>query len=436
MAPIVFRHSRKRNFLDEAIHKQSSGTKIWYKGKHVEKASIDFSKHYMPYSKKRKHTSGLSIGSQKAKHSAGKRKSGNRKFAKAGKPSKPYKGTKAVAVWESKNAQAKNISNKIIEVDHGESSSKTSLIKHHKREKGVKLLQNKCIFEQIDSNVLNSTTGRQGVLTINGAVPNAGVLGTNIGAGFVMCGAASGDIANLIGQAEQFFNNTSGLAVTEAPFGAAAGAVLTSSQKFFLDYVRVVYEFVNASPVQTELVLYELQAKVTTPSFTDPVTDWSSGLSKEGGVSNFVSQLTPNASPTASKQFNMAWRIIGKHRVSLAPGRIHKHVFTHKVNLIIDTAYIKQYSLIRGLTTCMMVTMLGEPLSTGVVGNPVTESASKINYVMSEHLEGRALSIFPRIVEQINNLSTAIPTSQNIENEDSGAPIAVTNAVPAYINQA
>ena len=207
------------------------------------------------------------------------------------------------------------------------------------------------------------------------------------------------------------------------------------SYKIVIENMRLETLYRNQSPVLAMVDIYDLVSKVTKPTMTDPALDWSQGLVNQE-TANVLLPTFPSAVPTASKLFNINWKIIKRTRLQLVPGREHKHVFVFTPRRIIDTEYAATFGQIRGITTVRMMVSKGgladdfQNNTTPISTIKVNIEPTKIIWLDQAKFTTRMVSVLPRNGYQVNNQSI-IAGSAFGHNEDTEAGI-IMNAAASF----
>lgn len=234
--------------------------------------------------------------------------------------------------------------------------------------------------------------------------------------------ALNTSIGYMADKASEFINTTAG-AIVDDKFTS-----FQSSRKIILCSTSNVTEMQNAGPTTLTLTIYDLMSKQTLTNKTDPTTDWSTGLTSTK-LFDSNSATTPYTGPTASKNFNLHWKIIKKQTVELGSGRGHVHKFVHSINRVVDTEYSNDFNVIKGISTCMMVVVHGSvgDSTQGPNLGTVTLTPAKLVCITRMHAVARAVNHIPRHVQQSNSLSTVLPSVLAID-EASGLVVDALTA--------
>lgn len=155
-----------------------------------------------------------------------------------------------------------------------------------------------------------------------------------------------------------------------------AGATdLVSSVKFYIHGVTNELRVVNQNKAPSVVTIYYLLAKKTVQDATGshPDVTWDVGNAyKQIGADTEPHSLI-GAVPTTSKLFNMDWKIVNKHKISMQPGGSHTSTFTFNPRSVVDKAYFTEHDQIRGLTVHIMMVAhgtLGQTVGLQVVPEP------------------------------------------------------------------
>ena len=192
------------------------------------------------------------------------------------------------------------------------------------------------------------------------------------------------------------------------------------------------YLYTNQSPNTIIITHYDCISKVTKPTRTQTVDDWTNGLLDQNPGSTTVANATfPGQSPTSSKLFNITWHVVKKVMIELAPGRTHRHVFNMKCNRIVDLEYAAQFGQIKGLTYAQLSVQhaLCVDSTNTTTGGVVTLNNSKVDCVVKKWSFVQYASVMPRVTITQNNLPLMpSATTEWTMDELTGAAIAVGTA--------
>lgn len=291
--------------------------------------------------------------------------------------------------------------------------------------RAYKALTNSCTIEYTDSHKKNSgSQGIQGVNYLEGRVASGGTLSNKIGCGAMITGGEDGDLMNLMSRAMQLYNSTASATISAPP-----RPTNFNSSKFLLETATFEVHITNPSVVEFKMSIYDLIAKESNEELNLPADDWAEGLLAQSGGTTYhpsgslsaaSSYTKPNSKPSASKLFNLNWKVQKVTEVSLSPGRIHEHKFHLRANKIIDWDWCYQKKKLGGLTYFPMIITQGQPVGTGNSSNPVTLGYHSLEYVFTIRIRGRVLAIFPKQTWQLNNLDTDIAgQTSTIMNDDT-----------------
>lgn len=324
------------------------------------------------------------------------------------------RGTKLSSKFKSKKndsrtkTRTKKKSKLIKSPSTGQSNSFTALnFKPMKMLKYAKMTNSPFTFNVVTPFGVNSGMGLQNAVVTNinlyGAMANSTISGVPaIGLGYL--GAKSHELQSTVN----------------------APTTFQKSQRFLVNSINTVSEFMNEGSGMINCTVYDLMAR-NTGSYVDPVSAWSQGLTNTEGL-DATSYTCPWTAPTQSKLFNMNWKIVGKRFVELGPGRGHIHTFNHKVNRIVDMEYAQEFNCIKGLTTTCMIVVQGSVADSNnapALGT-ITLAPSKLVGISRTKAIVRGMTILPRH-ELMNN--TLALTATNLYNfdEGSGAVIDIAN---------
>lgn len=215
-------------------------------------------------------------------------------------------------------------------------------------------------------------------------------------------------------------------------------AVGTKLQSMFLDKATSRISLINQDPGNVEIVIYDLIARQSASGLqslgVDPQSLWSVGASDEGG-----NNICPYQTPFVSKLFTEQWKIKKATKIILGTGQCHVHYSISKPNRrlnreemrLMDTN-VADASLVRGLTTCQMIVLLGSIANDSVTKTQVSYAAAAVDFVYSVTYDTHGLGGTPQVSYSIsNNLPQSFTVSGEIMDNASGLIVA---EVPA--NQA
>lgn len=221
--------------------------------------------------------------------------------------------------------------------------------------------------------------------------------------------------------------------------GPIIGAITTpdaddQGRTLWVNNVNCTYYIKNCNMGLCEITIYDLISKVTNVTYSDPGTDWSTGMTATQG-NNTVAFTQPGISPTMSKTFNTNWKIFNKRRIVLAQNGYHKHNVNFSVNRGVDYEYFAAHQQIRGITSTTFLVFKSLPLtgSTGITVNSALVGLPIVKITIGGEMKYNYRLGIPtnRIVKAINNY-TAIPANLYEFNEGSGLIVnAVTGVVSA-----
>ena len=358
----------------------------------------------MPPVKKRKHTSSLSVTTQKSQHAAGKRKASARKYATP-KTKQKWNGSRELTVYKRKpNRQ-------VVQARVGSTESHANLsYKPGKAMKYLKLLSQPATWESIDQfqAISDPTLNNNNKQLIT--VPTTFFTGTD------------------------FTTISANLFVTGQTTNAVAPSTFDQSFKLGIDGFACTFEFVNMVQTQAEIDIYEVISKITKPAYVSPATDWQTGMTAQEGPGVYTISSALRSCPTESKAFNMTWKIIKKTTIELAPGELHKHTFVFKPKRQLDTEYYYTYNQIKGITGAIMMVFRGTPVDAvrGLSLGSVQQSPIKISGWYKRTYKTRELALLPRNNVFINNISGAVQANAYTINEEAGTStdvIGIANSI-------
>lgn len=200
-----------------------------------------------------------------------------------------------------------------------------------------------------------------------------------------------------------------------APAWIALDPTPTSAEynSLYLKNVRSEWTWTNQAPTTVECDLYIVQRRASedgTWTTAMPLTDWLNGLTASAADLAAGTVDYYGAKPTASKEFNMKWRIVKVVKVVLEPGQEHKHVYNFSPKRVIDTGYLRTYDQgIKGIYTPAFMVCRGPVADTlhekGV--GLISTAQVKIVGIQRMSYTAYALNVFPRLVYQASNISTS-----------------------------
>lgn len=195
----------------------------------------------------------------------------------------------------------------------------------------------------------------------------------------------------------QFYNNTVPAFVSVGLSGANPGA-----QNFLYQKAYTRLSFINQTPANVKMTIYALVSRVTKLLTTRPEADWATGLVNEKGIGPQALNTNLNQKPTASKVFNMNWKIKGTAIYEMQPGETGTFVWNDKKNHLVDVEYLNTYGCVKGLTTAILFVThgsIGDNTKTkAVTPAQIGLSASKIDVTWTTEVQTRLASPFPRLV--------------------------------------
>lgn len=193
---------------------------------------------------------------------------------------------------------------------------------------------------------------------------------------------------------------------------AASPGFAQNDAKLYLNYCLTEIEFHNQTESPVTMIVYNLMSKTTKATLVNPDTDWQVGLGDVAG-SGTLARNFPDAKPTASKVFNINWKIVKKTHVELMPGKVHKHTFLFKPQSIVNHEYFANYGQVRGLTystMCVAKGAIGTADTAPDYGPSVTATLApvKILYSLKHYYFTKILSVLPSTYFQANNLTSML----------------------------
>lgn len=221
------------------------------------------------------------------------------------------------------------------------------------------------------------------------------------------------------------------LSTNSAPGGAQ------SVYKMLLSRVVTEMEIVNQTGDLTTIQIYNLVSKTTTGTAVSPITAWENGLQEEMGAGGATS-FFPGNKPTSSKEFNIAWKIVGCKSVEMLPGKVHRHKFVFTPNRIVDFNYFQNYQYVKGITCYTLVVAKGSPTDTsktfGLPSNAnINLSPVKLIYSIRHRYVTKILSVLPANTYQLNSFtpSTVGTTAMYTWDQEAGTVVNMDDATVA-----
>lgn len=234
------------------------------------------------------------------------------------------------------------------------------------------------------------------------------------------------DVIDAISQTGRFYNYGTGGIIQVGP--VANGF---RSNKTLIKSAYLTLQLTSQTPAVTNMMIYTLMAKNTTSStLVYPETDWAQGLSQEGGQAD---PLYIGSRPTASKQFNMNWKVKARHQIQLMGGQQHMHKVQFNINRYIDNEYFANYTTIRGVTLAIMIVLWGQPgdlaNTSANAGTSVTTTPCKIVGIQNVTYKYQLLDIFPKqIYHKLTGIVQDPQSHVYIINEEAGNVVDVQDA--------
>lgn len=186
-----------------------------------------------------------------------------------------------------------------------------------------------------------------------------------------------------------------------APLYSAGAIVANRAEgiKVYVNYGMFNTEWTNMSAGASILTIYVLMAKNTRFTGNGPVNDWTTGLTAEqGSLSNPSLAESIGTKPTASKIFNMNWKIVESKTFNAGPGAKVNFNFTFQPQSVVDTSYFAKYTQVKGLTYAILAVSHGQLGLTAT--NTVAPKPVQWIYSVKRHYDIKPVSSFQRIVEQ------------------------------------
>lgn len=201
--------------------------------------------------------------------------------------------------------------------------------------------------------------------------------------------------------------------------------------KFMLEKADADIRIVNQGASNAEFELYILMAKKTFDSDQNEANDfgptgcWSRGLLGQDLGNTPVTPTTPYAKPFESKLFNMTWKCVKTIRHTLKPGETHTSKFSYSPNRILDTNYIKEYSVIKGITYAYYIVQKGVPGDDSKDYDTAAKiglTRTKLIAVCNNRYKAYMLSSYPRMNTIATDLD-ADATSLYVQNDIKDLPV-------------
>lgn len=330
------------------------------------------------------------------KTSSSKRiKSSHERYVK-GKPrrnlKKPHRPT-----FNGKTLSIKNVGDHTVVKTHNEIQYAPQ-----KSSKYFKIIGNKSIYDKEVTFGLTSSEGKQAIANLC----------------YVFDAT---DTSAIFNNAAQFYNFGGTSYVSEA-----ALTTNNTSQKFYVDMVKLEMRFRNQSPSTNEIDVYILMSKTSLTSKTsmDPAALWNNGLADMATNNTVGSDTTPYCVPTISKGFNQGYKVVKKMTVSLESGREWEHTFDYKPHAVVDMEYWANYATVRGLTYAVLYVVRGTLCDTvnGPAIGTISLTEGKIIGSLRKIYTSKLVTLTPRNYYQSNTMGTADSLTYQIIPE-TGVPV-------------
>lgn len=237
-------------------------------------------------------------------------------------------------------------------------------------------------------------------------------------------GQGASNITNLVGSELLVFhqNLNDGIALTTP----------RSNENLYFEGSKDELQFKNCSPITIELDIYVLIDKTTQVGTNDPGTIWTNGIAQEqnDAIAPAEAFSTPWLKPTGTKNFNINFWT-KRYPVTLTAGEKCQFNFTFKRKRMLDTSYIQNFNLIRGLTHRIFMVQRGtivdgnnDPAFTA--GNQ-SLGQTKVVWLQKRTLFGSLLATLPKVVKQTGvQLPATLPGQWHLDEDTGEAENAAT----------
>jgi len=347
-------------------------------------------------------------GSKRFKSSTGQSISPN--FAKLSKRldravANRVRGKRSKRRSAKRGGKGKYMSRVVTSPSHGVSYTRTNVVY---RKTGINMtkLTQPSLYKGLSQTGITSEWNKQGVQAL---------------------GVSFGSKAQL-----QFLFDRTAKAITTTGYTGSSLVDNQASFKFYLDSVVSNYIFTNQAPTDCELEIYDCVSKITSSSYNSPTYCWDLGINEADQDPLATQTITfPKSIPTESKLFNITWKCVKKVTINISPGRSHDHTFVHKMNRLVDTSYMMNYNMVKGITNASFIVVrgaLGDSNNNNTVGS-VGYTPAKVIGIHEQRFVTRILNEHPRIYGVGSGLIAAEPANVWTQDEGSGAP---QNIGPAF----
>lgn len=276
--------------------------------------------------------------------------------------------------------------------------------------KYVKVATNDCTYQWIEATLVAASEGLQAPTAVATMCNSTKIL--------ALVNVASSQV------------NTAGTVLTESTSNAFASAT-----KFFLKSEKQIVKMSNQAPSTVTVRIYHLISKVTKVALSNPATDWSTGITNEDtyqsvNQGNAAAFTYPSSKPTASKIFNINWKIENVKTAQLMPGQEIVDLWTFSHNKVIDAQYFQLYGQVRGITCVTMVVVVGNLVDTSQTLGSGSISIAPAKVICSaEHtIMGCGLNAFQKSTFQETSPYGTADANIFTVNVESGLPVNVNTA--------
>ena len=169
----------------------------------------------------------------------------------------------------------------------------------------------------------------------------------------------------------------------------------------------------NQSADLCEVTIYDLIAKSNqTGAALAPDTCWNNGVADVDGPAINNNKYI-YAVPWKYKYFTDRFWIKKIQTVYMGGGGYHRHRFKHQINKVYSSEYLNTFSVYRGLTTYIMVTVKGMPHDQALGGTTTGTALTpiKLDCLVRYNIAGSQLTVNARQDYFKNNLATTTPTA-------------------------
>ena len=238
-------------------------------------------------------------------------------------------------------------------------------------------------------------------------------------------------MVDVFAKAARAYNNTAATNIAQI-----SNATNYKSMKLNWISATQEFQFSNMAPSVSNVFVYHLVAK-NTGSYVDPLTSWQNGIQDQDNVAT-LSNGDVGCLPTASKTFNINWKIISRKRYKLTPGQVVTDVWKFSPNRNIDMEYWNQNGMVRGLTTNSIMVAYGDPVDTNnsasVAGDFVGTAPVKLVGIIKKTYKTNLLNFWPRNTYQnVTALHTGDVTALYDVNIESGLANNISTTTGALL---